>query len=172
MPDSILHSETYLIPIMKIFTRILPAFFAALLLSQCVSATPQKRIERNPQLFSQLGNRDRQMVSSGVIREGMSRDAVFLAWGRPDRVTVGTTRGKEVEAWTYLRERAVRTVNFNAGFGYGGWGPYGGFGPFGGFGWGGHPFWGGGPTVTYIPYTAGVVEFSAGRVTKWAATTN
>lgn len=147
----------------------------AVLLSQCV-ATPQSRIEKNPQLYSQLGSRDRQMVASGSIREGMNRDAVYLAWGRPDRVSVGTHKGRAVESWTYLGQKPVNT--YSMGFGYGGgWGgyPYWGAGRFGyGWGggiggWGGYPYWGGGPSVTYIPYTQAVVEFTSGRVTSWMA---
>jgi hypothetical protein len=145
--------------------RFFSGLVAVLLLSQCV-AGPQRRIERNPQLFNQLSARDRQLVTSGVIREGMNRDAVFLAWGRPDQVTVGTSRGKEIESWTYVGERPVRTYNMNMGFGFGGWG-MGGCGPYG---WGGGPFMGGGPAVMYVPYTAGVVEFTRGRVTRWSAT--
>ncbi len=158
--------------------RFCLAFTAALLLSQCVSSSPQSRIERNPQLFSQLTAKDRQLVTSGVIREGMTRNAVFLAWGSPNRVSVGSNRGKELESWTYVGQQPVRTMNMNMGFGYGGFG-YGGFGNggFGNGGWGpggfggygGFPYYGGGQSVTYIPYTAGMVEFSRGRVTRWQA---
>jgi len=150
---------------MKAILRFSLGMFAALLLSQCVSSTPQSRIERNPQLFSRLSAKDRQLVTGGVIREGMSRDAVFLAWGSPDRVSAGTNRGREVESWSYVGQRPVRTFNMGMGFGYGGWGPYWG-GPYG---WGGYPYWGGGPSVMYVPYTAGVVEFTRGRVTRWMA---
>ncbi|WP_395718391.1 hypothetical protein [Prosthecobacter sp.] len=150
---------------MKTILRLFFGLLTALTLSQCASSTPQTRIERNPQLFTRLSAKDRQLVTSGVIREGMTRDAVFLAWGRPDRVSVGTSRGKEIEAWTYVGERPVRTLNMGVGFGYGAWNPYWG-GPWG---WGGPGFWGGGPSVTYVPYTAGVVEFTNGRVTRWMA---
>lgn len=142
----------------------------ALLLSQC-AATPQSRIQRNPQLYSQLSTRDRQMVASGTIREGMTRDSVYLAWGRPDRVSVGTNRGREVESWIYLGQRPVST--YNVGFGWGGgwgaWGggPYWGGGPWGYGGLGYGPYWGGGPSITYLPYTQAVVEFTNGRVTRW-----
>ena len=141
---------------------------AALLLVQCASSTPQTRIQRNPQLYANLSTRDRQLVNRGVIREGMTRDAVFLAWGRPDSVTAGTNRGRETESWTYVGQRPVRTMSMSMGmgFGYGGFG-YGGFGPYG---MGGYPYMGGGPSVMYVPYTAGVVEFSSGRVVRWAAT--
>ena len=150
--------------------RLCLGLLAAVLLTQCASSTPQTRIQRNPQLYASLSTRDRQLVNSGVIREGMTRDAVFLAWGRPDSVTAGTNRGRETESWTYIGQRPVRTMNMSMsmgmGFGYGGFG-YGGFGPYG---MGGYPYMGGGPSVMYIPYTAGVVEFSRGRVVRWAAT--
>ena len=145
--------------------RFFTGLAAVVLFSQC-AVGPQSRIERNPQMFNQLSSRERELVTSGVIREGMNRDAVFLAWGRPDQVSVGTSRGKEIESWTYLGERPVRSYNMNMGFGFGGWG-YGGCGPYG---WGGgYPYMGGGPSVMYVPYTAGVVEFTRGRVTHWSA---
>ncbi|MFN0077366.1 MAG: hypothetical protein ACKVY0_12915 [Prosthecobacter sp.] len=150
---------------MKTLLRSCLGLLAAALLTQCASSTPQSRIGRNPQLFAQLSTKDRQLVTSGVIREGMTRDAVFLAWGRPDRVTMGTSHGRELESWTYVDQQPVRTMNMSMGFGYGGFG-YGGYGPYG---YGGYPYMGGGPSVTYIPYTAGVVEFSRGRVTRWMA---
>ncbi len=156
----------------KIFIlRLLPAVCAVLLLSQCANSTPQKRIARNPQLFNQLSSKDRELVSGGVIREGMNRDAVFLAWGRPDSVSAGRSGGREVEGWRYIGQRPVRTMNMNMGFGWGGWGGPGlGWGGCGPYGWAGGPFWGGGPTVVYVPYTSGVVEFKNGRVTKWVTT--
>ena len=138
----------------------------AVLLSSCVSNTPQTRIERNPQLFNALSANDRQLVSQGLIREGLTKDGVFIAWGAPDSTTVGRKDGREIEEWTYLGQRAVRTMNMNLGLGWG----YGGCGPWG---WGGGPWgWGGpgwgpgwGSDIIYVPYTAGVVTFRSGRVT-------
>ncbi|OYW71644.1 MAG: hypothetical protein B7Z37_27190 [Verrucomicrobia bacterium 12-59-8] len=121
-------------------------------------------------MFANLSARDRQIVASGHIREGMGRDGVFLAWGRPTSVSVGTNRGKETEIWTYEGQRPVRSMSMNMGFGYGGFG-YGGWGPYGFGGYGGYPMWGSGTSVTYIPYTAGVAEFANGRVVGWKATT-
>ncbi len=157
---------------MKTILRLCTGVVAALVLCQC-SATPQSRIERNPQIYSQLNSKDRQLAASGTVREGMTRDAVYLAWGRPDRVSMGTNRGRAIETWTYLGERPVST--FSMGFGSGfGRGPYWGGGPWGWGGWGyggyGGGYWGGGPSVTYVPYTHGVVEFSNGRVTRWMTT--
>ena len=99
----------------------------------------------------------------------MTRDAVFLAWGRPDSVAVGVSRGRESESWTYEGQRPVRSMSLGMGLGfgsYGGFGPYG-YGGWGPYGFGGFPYYGGGSAVTYIPYTSGVAEFVGGRVVSW-----
>lgn len=149
-------------------TRLCLAVIAATLLVQCAS-TPTTRIEKNPQMFAKLDARDKHLVTHGLIREGMGRDAVFLAWGRPDSVSVGVNRGRESEIWTYEGQRPVRSMNMNMGLGFGGWGPYG-YGGWGPYGFGGFPYWGNGTSVSYIPYTAGEAEFVGGRVVSWKST--
>ncbi len=158
------------------FLRLCLAVVIATFFVQCAS-TPQTRIEKNPEMFSKLSAKDRQLISHGLIREGMTRDAVFLAWGRPDTVSVGVNRGRQSENWTYEGQRPVRSMSMNMGFGYGGfgyggygYGGYGGFGGFGPYGYGGYPMWGGGSAVTYIPYTAGTADFVGGRVVSWKST--
>ncbi len=151
-----------------LFIRLSMAVIAATLLVQC-SSTPKTRIEKNPQMFANLSAADRQIVSSGHIREGMGRDAVFLAWGRPDSVSIGTNRGRESEVWNYEGQRPIRSMSTSMGFGYGGFG-YGGWGPYGYGGLGGYPMMGTGTSVTYMPYNAGEVGFVAGRVVNWKAT--
>lgn len=164
-----------MLPDMKkpFFVRLCLVLAVAILFVQCAS-TPKTRIEKNPQMFSKLSAKDRQLVTHGLIREGMTRDAVFLAWGRPDAVSVGINRGRESENWTYEGQRPVRSMNMNMGFGYGGFGyggfGYPGFGGFGPYGYGGYPMWGSGTSVTYIPYTAGTADFVNGRVVSWKST--
>lgn len=150
--------------------RIGLAVIATAFLVQC-SSTPQTRIQKNSQMYGRLSSRDQHLVTHGLIREGMTRDAVFLAWGRPDSVSYGVNRGRESEMWTYEGQRPVRSMSMNVGFGFGGfggggWGPYG-YGGWGPYGFGGFPYYGGGTTTTYIPYTAGVAEFVNGRVVSW-----
>jgi len=148
---------------------LFPLLVIAALLCSCASNTPQSRIQTNPQIFERLSAKDRELVTQGLIREGMAKDAVFIAWGAPDETSSGRKGGAEIEEWTYLGQRVVRTMSMNTGFGYG-WG--GRCGPWGGgpWGWGGGP-WGWGPgwgsDVIYVPYTAGVVGFRNGRVTDW-----
>jgi len=139
-----------------------------LMMVQC-SGMPavERRIQRNPVLFTRLSAEDQQSVRAGQLTEGMGQDAVFLVLGRPDRVTTGRNRGKDFTRWTYMSQRAVTTQTF--GMGFGGWGG----GGWGG-GWGGawcgpfnDPFFMGGPMVTYIPYDAAYVDFVAGRAVGW-----
>ena len=137
--------------------------FVLVALTQCAS-TVERRIQRNPALYSNLSESDKALVRQGRLREGMGKDAVFLALGRPDRVSTGRKSGKDYERWTYLGQQAVRTQSF--GVGYGGWGGWGGAwcGPFY------DPFFYGGPTVTYIPYEAAWVDFVNGKAAGWERT--
>jgi hypothetical protein len=72
----------------------------ALILAGC--STPQTRISERPELYQSLSRRDQVLVSQGQIRIGMSRAAVWLAWGSPDRKIVGKTRAGSNEAWLYI----------------------------------------------------------------------
>ncbi|HCN27554.1 MAG TPA: hypothetical protein DIT64_01955 [Verrucomicrobiales bacterium] len=136
---------------------------AALIFTQCASPV-QKRIQRNPEIYARLSETDKLLVQQGRLREGMTREAVFLSWGRPDQVASGSQRGAQTERWTYLGAQPVYTDTWNMGWGWGGrgWGR--------GWGYGGmwDPFWGGyGSMVTYVPYKAASVSFRGGRVTEF-----
>ena len=102
----------------------------ALLLSGC--ETPRDRIAQRPEVYNALSPRDRDLVSRGEIREGMSRDAVYLAWGAPNQRGPGRHRGSSAETWVYFS-----TTSGDHYPGWGGWGyGYGAFG-YGGLGYGG-----------------------------------
>ena len=49
-------------------------------------STVESRIKSNPQIYTSLSAADQALVRQGQIREGMSKAAVFLAWGNPDRI--------------------------------------------------------------------------------------
>jgi hypothetical protein len=72
----------------------------ALILTSC--STPQTRISDRPDLYQSLSHRDQALVSQGQIRIGMSRTAVWLAWGSPDRKIVGDMGGGPTETWLYV----------------------------------------------------------------------
>jgi outer membrane protein assembly factor BamE (lipoprotein component of BamABCDE complex) len=60
------------------------AVLLATLLPGC--STVESRIKSNPQLYASLSPADQALVRQGQIRVGMSKGAVFLAWGNPDRI--------------------------------------------------------------------------------------
>src|SRR4029079_5759593 len=73
---------------------------AVLMLASC--STPQTRISDHPGFYQSLSPRDQALVSQGKIRYGMSRNAVWLAWGSPDSKVIGNMRGHSTETWVYV----------------------------------------------------------------------
>lgn len=71
-----------------------------LILTSC--STPQTRISEHPNLYQSLSHRDQALVSQGQIRTGMSRTAVWLAWGSPDRKIMGDMGGGPTETWVFV----------------------------------------------------------------------
>jgi hypothetical protein len=133
--------------------------FAVVDLTGCTTANPQTRVQQNPALYDSLSAADRDLVMKGTISEGMTKDAVYLAWGKPDSVTTGSDRGKVTETWRYA---TMRPVYYGGGFGYG-------MGFFGGRYHGRHfyPHLDMSLTPQYVPVTSSVVRFRAGRVVAW-----
>ena len=70
-------------------------------------STPGSRIKSNPQIYSSLSPADQTLVRQGQIRVGMSKAAVFLAWGNPDRIRSGERQGHPFEAWVYTTTRTI-----------------------------------------------------------------
>src|SRR5437763_14899049 len=73
----------------------------ALLFTSC--GTTGQRISQHPDIYQRLSPRDQALVSQGQIREGMTMDAVWLAWGKPDQKLADNMRDRPVETWAYLR---------------------------------------------------------------------
>ena len=71
-----------------------------LILTSC--STPETRISEHPDLYQSLSHRDQALVSQGQIRIGMSRTAVWLAWGTTDRKIIGNMGGGPTETWVYV----------------------------------------------------------------------
>lgn len=137
-----------------VLTLLLSA--SALLLASCTSPIV-KRIEHNPAIYAALSEPHKAMVSRGEITEGMSKQAVFIAWGRPDRGSKGSQNGKAYERWSYSGYEAVHGTSLGMGMGYWGYGCY-------------DPGFYYAPTVTYLPYEARRVEFLNNKVTAWSTT--
>lgn len=122
-----------------------------MLLPAC--STVESRIKDNPAVFNALPAKQQELVRDGKIDEGFSREAVVLAWGRPDAIERGTERGKKLETWTWIATYEVPDS------------------PYYGMGWVASPYWGYYPMyrpVTHV-YTYPIREsiFENGRVVAW-----
>ena len=87
----------------------------------CQSVTPTDRIGSNPVMFRMLPPEQQSLVQQGRICEGMSKDAVYLAWGNPNAAPVmGQQNGTSYEKWVYLQYQpvVVDTFGFRAGCGF------------------------------------------------------
>ncbi len=138
-------------------TSTLGVAAAALVVTGC--STPQTRISEHPDLYQSLSQRDQALVTQGQIRIGMSKTAVWLAWGSPDRKIVGNMGGGPTETWLYI----YYTTYYPP---YEPWGPWAFFGdPFY------DPFY-----YSYIPpsipYPGKVVTFAYGRVASFQYVTS
>ena len=142
------------------------ALFCALLLPGCETLNPaQRRVTKNPELFAGLSAKEKTLVDQGKIEEGMSRDAVYLAWGRPGRVITGSRDGKGREKWAYFHTAPVQTTTM--GFGYASSPFYDSYGIHPTYGYGYGPGWSMSSGVNYLPYIGSTVEFVNGRVVAW-----
>jgi len=130
-------------------------------LTGCAAYSPAGRAQSNPLLLERLAPEERELVLNGQIKESMNKDAVFLAWGRPDAVTTGSDRGRATETWRYA---TLRPVYYPGGpFYYGaGYMPRSGY-----YGRRIYPYAGAELSPAYVPVTSAVVKFRDGRVAAW-----
>jgi hypothetical protein len=105
-------------------------FSKALIPSIAVSAlvfiscsTTETRISGHPEIYQNLSPSDQAVVSQGQIRDGMSPNAVWLAWGSADRKIVRNMRGHATETWVYLHYTTYSYPYpypfYGAGYGFG-----------------------------------------------------
>ena len=160
---------------MKTYFRLSLCALSALCVMSCVHPL-ENRIAKNPQLYQSLSSSDQLLVQQGRIREGMSKEGVFLALGRADQVATGKQKGSSIEKWTYMGNRPVFADSFGLGFGNMGYGGFGGRGSgyggrgygYGGRGYGCGPYgYGYSPSVIYVPYKSATVTFRNNRVTEY-----
>ncbi|MBC8126768.1 MAG: hypothetical protein H8M99_06445 [Gloeobacteraceae cyanobacterium ES-bin-144] len=138
--------------------KLLVAISAGFLLVSCVPSTPQARIQKYPEKYQALGEKTKALVQQGQIAQGMSADAVYLAWGDPDRIFQGYKDGKSTDRWDYASSRPVYVSGFYGAYGYRPYGPYGRYSYLG---------YGMGPEVAYIPYRVASVWFVNNRLDGW-----
>ena len=134
---------------------------ASFLFTSCETANPATRAQQNPAVYNALSAEDQALVLKGTISEGMTKDAVLLAWGRPDTVMSSSDGGRASEVWRYTSMQPVYRPHYGLGLGmgYGGYGyrHRGGIYPYGTISMG----------PDYVPVTSSVVRFRKGRVYGW-----
>jgi len=145
---------------------VLLCLLPAILFTACATNPAERRVQKFPERFAGLTDREKDLVLRGEVTEGMSQDAVFIAWGNPGRVMAGSRDGKGSERWAYFHTAPVSTYSV----GYGAWGPhpfYSAYGVHPVYGYGYGPGWGFGSGVDYVPYLDRTVEFVNGKVVAW-----
>ncbi len=135
--------------------KLMPFLLVAVVFASCAPITPQARIEKYPEKFAALSERDKSLVQQGQITRGMSADGVLLAWGRPSQRYEGFKNEKAIERWDYAGSQPVYNSNFYGSYGYGPYGRYSGLG------------YGVGPEIAYVPTHLASVWFANNRVDSW-----
>jgi hypothetical protein len=80
-----------------------PLILVAILAFVAGCSSPTQRAEELGADFQQLKPEIRKAALDGEILEGMGPDAVYVAFGSPDRIRRGVERGVTREYWIYSR---------------------------------------------------------------------
>ena len=128
----------------------------SILVGACTLATPATRIAANPKVYEALPAQQQALVQNGQIAQGMSPEAVFLAWGYPNSSPyVGQIGNKQVVRWVYTTMRPVMvTPQWSGPY----WGPYGWYNPYYDM-----------PQTAYVPENTANVTFENGKVVTWSS---
>lgn len=94
---------------------------AAVLLTGCASTIESRKKERYNS-YSELSPEQRATVDAGQIKVGMTKDAVYIAWGKPQQVLTSESQAGRNEVWVYLG-------SYLQSYGYWGFRPF--YGPYG-----------------------------------------
>ena len=79
----------------------IPISCLVLVLTGCVSSTIEKRRLERADAYQSLPAGLKALVDQGELEAGMSEDAVYIAWGKPDQVLqAGDRKGKTIR-WIY-----------------------------------------------------------------------
>ena len=65
------------------------------------------RIKQNGENFSKLSSSQKSAVKKGIVSKGMKKEAVRLAWGKPDKIQQRSSSQGKKELWTFYRREEV-----------------------------------------------------------------
>lgn len=131
----------------------------ALALSSCSVSTIASRIQEKPQVYQNLPSQEQSLVQVGNIAEGMTPQAVYIAWGQPTSTIEGNIDGIPTTRWLYSDLQPVFSPAPYVGcLGYAPWrSPYCYY-PYN--------------DVTYVPVNTAYVLFKNGKVVSWEKKSN
>jgi len=137
--------------------RVTLLLLAAAFLTGCASTIEDRRKERLA-AYSALPPETQSLVDHGQIKVGMSKDAVYIAWGKPDQTLQSESDQDRIETWVY-HGSTLRPYHY-WDYGYHGWGPYYGY-----YNYSPLPYL----ETDYYPvyYVSGEVNFQNDRVASW-----
>ncbi len=72
----------------------------AVALTSCINPI-QARVSAYPGMYEKLKPAEKEAVNSGAVKDGMSKNAVYFAWGAPWRMGLVKRDGKIFERWGY-----------------------------------------------------------------------
>lgn len=81
---------------MRILILSLSVFLAG-----CATNHLEERKAEKAIAYEALAPEVKALVDQGTIKEGMTEDAVYVAWGEPSEVTHGETEAGRVTTWFY-----------------------------------------------------------------------
>lgn len=84
--------------------RLRPATLLAValsLLAGCATDSIERRGKERAAAYAALSPDDQRLVNAGLVRVGMSEDAVYIAMGRPTQVVRAGDAGGESTTWLY-----------------------------------------------------------------------
>ena len=90
---------------------------AAALFTGCATSTIESRKQERYGAYSQLSVEQRAAVDAGQLKVGMSKDAVYIAWGKPHQVLTSESSTGRHEVWIYME-------TYLQGYSYWGFRPY------------------------------------------------
>lgn len=79
---------------------VVATLLAIALCSGCETSR-NARIQENPALFASLDRFSQELVRKGLFNYGFSSEVVYMALGKPNRVTVKESDDGKVETWVY-----------------------------------------------------------------------
>ena len=91
---------------------------AVAFLCGCATTIQDRRKERLA-AYSQLAPDTQSLVDKGQIKVGMPKDAVYIAWGKPDQIIQGESDQGKNDTWLYYSSTLHPYQYWNYGY----WGP-------------------------------------------------